>query len=609
MKKSINKYITVFFTAGILLSCSPDLTETNPNFTDASSFWNDLDDTNAGLTTAYATLLSPYTFNLREEMVRSDMGYFSNVRPTPFASSDLAYTFWFQNYTNNNQSIDRHWAACYRGIFRANQVIEALEKIKPQVTDTGKWTYQMAQARFLRGLYHFYLHTSFNKGRVVIADHTPVTNEDFFKSASSSTDVITFFRDDLKYAFDNLPATPTAEKARASKAAAATVLGMSHLYQGENDLAIPYFKNVIDNPAYKLFGLVAAQDPTKMFYTANEFNSESIFEVNFDGNFRPELGLFDEESTTTRNSFLSFSQNLLFSAPAWAAYAYKSEPMDTRDARNHKGGILSNPLRSVPLRASAMVILPDDLDTPTYGQPAAIDVLTAGLTLSASNATAQPRVFAYYKKYLNVDLYTGEAANPLGAQKSSKNFIVHRLSEVYLMQAECLIKTGDIAGGLNLINKVRARWGLVLLGVSGEFSGSRTYNGVTYTEKTILDQLMFVDKALETAAEGHSTRFTDLRRWGILKSRFDELAGKTYYINDFTYQKTNNPNIGTPVTKFKSVVVDDVTKVVIKPVNDNLANHTIPNEFSIPAQNFQVGINEYLPLPSNEIGRNPKLNN
>ena len=609
MKKSINKYIALIFTAGLIVSCSPDLTETNPNFTDASSFWKDLDDTNSGLTAAYATLLSPYTFNLREEMVRSDMGYFSNVRPTPFASNDLAYTFWFQNYTNNNQSIDRHWAACYRGIFRANQVIEALEKIKAQVTDADKWTYQMAQARFLRGLFHFYLHTSFNEGRVVIEDHTPITNEDFFKTVSSSADVIAFFRKDLMYAYDNLPATPTAEKARASKAAAATVLGMSHLYQGENDLAVPYFKNVIDNPAYKLFGLTASQDPITMFYTANEFNSESIFEVNFDGNFRPELGLFDEESTTTRNAFLSFSQNLLFSAPAWVAYAYKSEPMDVKDVRNHKGGALSNPLRSVPLRASAMVILPDDLDTPTYGQPAAIDVLTAGLTLSAANPTAQARVFAYYKKYLNVDIYTGESGNPLGAQKSSKNFIVHRLSEVYLMQAECLIKTGDVNGALALINKVRARWGLVLLGTSGEFSGARTYNGVSYTAKTLLDQLMFVDKALETAAEGHATRFADLRRWGILKNRFDDLATKTFYLNDFTYQKTTNPNIGTPNTKFKAIVVDDVAKVIVRPSNDNLANHTVPNEFTIPAQNFQVGVSEYLPLPSNEVGRNPNLNN
>lgn len=601
MKKYIYKYTSVILVFILIASCSPDLTETNPNFTDSSNFWNDLSDTNQGLTTVYTTLLSQYVFNLREEMVRSDMGYFSNVRPTPFATNDLAYTFWFHNYSNNNQFIDRHWAACYRGIFRSNQVIEALNRIKDK-SDQTEWTYQMAQARFFRGLFHFYLHTSFNKGSIIIEDRTPVTKEDFFKSPSSSAEVIAFFRTDLKYAFDNLPANKSEQKARVTKATAATVLGTSYLYEGEYPEAIPYFNDVISNSGYKLFGLPStSEDPITMFYTANEFNSESIFEVNFDGTFRPELGNFDEESTTTRNSFLSFSQNLLFSAPSWVAYAYKTEPMDPLDSRNHVGGNLANPLRSVPLRASAMVILPEDLDTPTYGAPAAIDVTTAGLTLSAANANAQPRVFAYYKKYLNVDILTGEAANPLGAQKSSKNFIVHRLSEVYLMQAECLIKTGDINGALSLINKIRARWGLVLLGTTGEFAGSRTYNGQSYNETTLMNHLMNVEKPLETSAEGHATRFTDLRRWGKLPSRLIELANTTYYTNNFVYPKTVDPNKGAMVTKFKASVVDEANKVS--------TSLPIPNEFTIPAQNFVDGVSDYLPLPSNEVGRNPNLTN
>ncbi|GIZ08883.1 RagB/SusD family nutrient uptake outer membrane protein [Flavobacterium sp. UMI-01] len=599
MKKYIYKCISGFLILGLLSSCNPDLTENNPNYTDSSQFWKNLNDTNSGLTAAYATLLSPYIFNLREEMVRSDMGWYSNVRPVPFLTGDLAYTFWFQNYTNNNQFIDRHWAACYRGIFRTNQVIEALERIKSTTTDMDKWTYQMAQARFLRGLYHFYLHTSFNKGKIIIEDHTPVTPDDFFKSVSSSEDVLKFFRADLQYAYENLPATKPAEKGRATKAAAATVLGTSYLYEGEHALAEPYFANVISNTNYSLFGTAGSgKDPITLFYTANEFNSESIFEVNFDGAFRPELGNFDEESTTNRLAFVSFSQNLCFTAPAWVAYSYKSEPMDALDARNHVGGVITNPLRAVPLRASAMVTLPEDLHTPAYGVPAVIDA-SAGLTFGAVNATAQPRVFAYYKKYLNVDLFTAESANPLGAQKSSKNFIVHRLSEVYLMQAECLIKRGAINEALTLINKVRARWGLVLYGSPAEFAGTRTYDGVVYNATTLMNKIMYVDKPLETSAEGHATRFTDLRRWGILKSNFVALSATTYYTNDFKYAKTVNPNIGTQVTRFKTSVVNEANKVS--------TSLPIPNEFTIPAQNFVEGTHEYLPLPSNEVGRNPNL--
>lgn len=617
MKRFIYKHTSVILVLALLFSCSPDLTETNPNYTNSSDYWKNLTDTNNGLTTVYSTLLSQYVFNIREEMVRSDMGYYSNVRPLPFPTGDLGYTFWYQTFTNNNQFIDRHWAACYRGIFRANQVIEALEKLQATTTvlDTEKWTYQMAQARFLRGLFHFYLYNSYNGGKIVIENHTPVVTDDFFKSVSPAAEVIDFIRTDLLYAFNNLPSTPTAEKARATKAAAATLLGTSYLYEkGQEAQAIPYFNSVINNPAYKLFGTTPAQDPIKMFYTANEFNSESIFEVNFDGTFRPELGTFDEESTTTRNAFLSFSQNLLFSAPAWVAYEYKSEPMDIKDARNYKGGILTNPLRTVPLRASAMVILPDDMDTQNYNTAgvSSIDLTTAGLTLSASGATNPARIFAYYKKYLNVDLFTGEAANPLGVQKSSKNFMIHRLSEVYLMQAECLIKGGDIAGALSLINKIRARWGLVLYGSVGEFGNGRTYDGVVYDAGSLMRKLMYVDKPLETSAEGHATRFTDLRRWGLLPSRFTELANKTYYVNDITYAKTIEPNKGSNVTKYKAIVVDNIAKVIIRsnPAGDNLANHTVPNEFSEAAKNpFTAGGGyDYLPLPSNEIGRNPNLN-
>lgn len=610
MKRYIYTFTSVLLVFGLFSSCSPDLAETNPNYTDSSNYWKNLDDTNSGLTAAYATLLSQYVFNVREEMVRSDMGYISNTRPTPYFTNDLAYTFWYQNYSNNNQFIDRHWAACYRGIFRANQVIEALDKIKGSTTDTAKWTYQMAQARFLRGLFHFYLHTSFNEGKIIIEDHTPVASEDFFKSVSSSADVMKFFRADLQYAFDNLPAAIPAEKARATKAAAATVLGTSYLYEGTASsllLAETYFDSVIANASYTLFGTsTSANDPISMYYTANEFNSESIFEVNFDGSFRSELGLYDEESTTTRLAFLSFSQQLCFSAPAWVAYAYKSEPMDPLDKRNHIGGVLSGALRGVPLRASAMVTIPEDLQTPTYGVPAVIDA-SAGLTLAASNANAEPRIFAYYKKYLNVDLYTIETANPLTVQKSSKNYIVHRLSEVYLDKAECLIKRGQVQEALNIMNKIRARWGLVLLGTTGEFAGSRTYDKVAYTQESLMNQFMYVDKALETSAEGHATRFADLRRWGILKSNFQKLAATTYYTNDFKYAKTtagvvgssSNPPLGTILTKYRAQVVNEAKKVS--------TSKAITNEFTIPAANFTVGISEYLPLPSNEVGRNPNL--
>ncbi len=594
MKKVYYKYIAMAILAGLSFSsCSPDLTEVNPNFTTKENFWKNLDDTNQGITALYVTLLNTTIFNVREEMVRSDMAYFSNTRPTPNPNvTDQSVTFWSQNFSGDTKAVFQKWDGCYKGIFRANQVIEALNKIKTS-SDPGKWTYQMAQARFFRGLFHFYLHNSYNNGNVVIVDHTPVTNADLFQSVSPADKVRDFFRADLQYAVDNLPTTISSEKGRVNQATAATILGTSYLYEGDDiPKAMINFNKVISNPIYSL-----ESDLTKMFTAAGEFNKESIFEVNYDGTFRPDLGQFDEESTTNRLAFLSISSAIDFIPTAWVTYAYKTEPMDMKDARNYKAGIATNvvaDLRAVPLRASSMVILPEDMQTKVYSFPNAVEaVATPALGLGSQ------RNLSLYKKWLNTDQvsWTGENSNPLTSQKSSKNFIINRLSDVYLMQAECLMNTGDVSGALNLINKIRARWGLVLYGITGEFSGTRTYDGVNYIAQPqlLIQKLRFVDRPLELAAEGCSSRFSDLRRWGVLKARFEELAATTYYTKAFAYTKS----AGGAGNLINGSVVNAA----------GTGTTPLPNEFSTPSANLNAsnGKNNYLPIPNNELTRNPNI--
>ena len=62
----------------------------------------------------------------------------------------------------------------YISIWRANQVIEALERIKDTVSgdEIETWNIQMGHARFIRGLMYFYLHSSFNNGSVVLRTST-----------------------------------------------------------------------------------------------------------------------------------------------------------------------------------------------------------------------------------------------------------------------------------------------------------------------------------------------------------------------------------------------------------------------------------------------------
>jgi hypothetical protein len=596
MKKVFYKYISVIVIAGLSLSsCNPDLTELNPNSTTTVTFWKNLDDTNQGVTSLYVSLLNTTIFNVREEMVRSDMAYFSNLRPIPNPNvTDQSVTFWSQSFNGDTKAVFQKWDGCYKGIYRANQVIEALIRIQA-TSDPVRWTQQMAQARFFRGLFHFYLHNSYNNGNVIISDHTPITgdNDDLFKSVSLRDDVRDFFRSDLKYAVDNLPATINAEKGRINQATAATILGTSYLYEGDdNAKAMFYFNLVISNSSYSL-----ENDLTKMFTTAGEFNKESIFEVNYDSSFRPDLGQFDEESTTNRLAFLSISSSIDFIPTAWVTYGYRTEPMDLKDVRNYKNGVVTNnPLdfRGVPLRASAMVILPEDLQSKVYSFPNAVEaVALPGFGLG------NQRNLSLYKKWLNTDQtgWRGENSNVYTSQKSSKNFIINRLSDVYLMQAECLIIAGNVSGALSLINKIRARWGLVLYGISGEFTGTRTYDGVDYIANPglLTQKLRYVDRPLELSAEGCSSRFSDLRRWGILKSRFEELATTTYYTKAFAYTKST----GGAGNLVNGTVVNA----------PGVGTTALPNEFTIPSANYNAsnGKNNYLPIPNNELTRNSNI--
>ncbi|WP_366184019.1 RagB/SusD family nutrient uptake outer membrane protein [Flavobacterium ovatum] len=610
MKKNFYKYISLVLVAGLSLSsCNPDLTEVNPNFTTSASYWKNLDETNQGVTALYVTLLNTTIFNVREETVRSDMGYYAATRPYANASvGDQSVKFWTQDFDGDVKAVFQKWDGCYKGIYRANQVIEALNRIQA-TSEPVRWKQQMAEARFFRGLFHFYLHNSYNNGNVIIVDHTPVTKDDFFASVSPSAKVIEFFRKDLQYAVDNLLPGINAEKGHVNQATAATILGTSYLNEGDDlNLAKFNFNLVIGNSNYSL-----ERDMSKMFTTAGEFNKESIFEVIYDVAVRSDLGLFDEESTTNRLGFLSISTNNMFSPPAWVAYAYKTEKMDLLDSRNYKGGVIQPAnLRGVPLRASAMVILAEDLETPVYKFANGIEAaapnsaspsLNLGLNPIASTAGSFFGNVSLYKKYLNTDQtgYSGENSLPYGSQKSSKNVVVNRLSEVYLMQAEVLIKTGDVPGALKLINKIRERWGLVLLGPAGmgEFAG-KTYDiSKDFTNPTVLmNQLMFVDKPLELSAEGCSSRFSDLRRWGKLRSRFEELAATKYYVKTFTYTKST----GGTATKTNASVLNA----------PGTGTTEIPNEFTIPRDRYIISLgkpvtNDYLPIPNSELNRNPNI--
>lgn len=594
-----NKIIKSIVMASLVIptitSCDDYLTEINPNETTAEVFWNDLSETQSGIYATYAVLRNDYVLNIRQEAWRSDMGWPGFGRPVA-QNNDAGWSWYTQLYNYTTDEISSKWDALYTGVWRANQVIDALEnrinRESLSVADQSKWDYQMGQARFMRGLMYFYLASSFNEGSVVLRKTVLQSTKEFNQPLAPADEVRTFYRDDLKAAYDLLPYTSPSGQAYmglATKGTAATILGISHLYAKEYDQAATLFKEVITD---KRYGYELVHDLSKLFTTAGEFNSESILEISYSLDQRPDINTWDDNCMYNRyNSMTTSIVGCL--VPAWLVWEYNEEEMDPNVIENHIDNDITKPLKNVSLRASSMVALVNDITTPYYIKGNAAE--QSGIFGGQKGEWG----FGKYKKYTNHDIVTIE--KPL---MSGKNVVVNRLSDVYLMYAECLLQEDDVQGALDYINEIRYRWGLKLLGKSGKYS-SRTYDEISYTKEEVLHHLQFVERPLELSVEGHQIRWQDLLRWGYLedddKNIFKRLSSDPEY-EFWTVNYAAKRLNGTPIPEIKQNSM--VSK--IKPSN-NPKTQKIDYEYDDAAINYRKSQNAYYAIPQKEIMNNTAI--
>ncbi len=588
-----------------MVSCDDYLTEVNPNEVQKTEYYKNLTETESGLNAVYATLRTQELMNIQMESYRSDMAYPGYGRPYP--TNDALTKWYYHTYDNSTVEIQKKWEALYKGLFRANQVIEGLNKLKAsgELTTEIKqqqWNEQMAQALFFRGTFHFYLSISYRHtdgNCAVIADKVAESLTDFHKPLSSAEEVLDFARKDLKVAYEMLPAkyddtTISKGKGRVTRATAATILGNSYLLtttkQDPNfiqniDSAMVYYADVVDNAEY---GLKLVEDFKLINSYAGEFNSESIFEISYSKNHNSELTQWDENTMTNRLG--NGSENMC--ASVWIINEYAKEQMDPLDSRNYYDSIpnaeepevsFRRP-RLVSLRNSSILAVVNDIHTSYY------DKSTTTETLICQN---DGYGFSAWRQYSEADIPTGERANWF----NGKNVVVNKLSEVMINYAECMIYKGQIQDALDMLNKIRRRWGLVLLGPDDGL-GIYTYDNVDYDEKSLMEHLMYIEKPLETSIEGHQIRWTDLRRWGVVEQRYQKLANSVFYATSFVY--TVNGKI---YNRWNSMIVDEEPVVTGTPVPLN----TVDYEYDKTATTIlldKAKYGYYYPIPLSEVQNN-----
>lgn len=411
----------ILLTVAVLPSCSKDFIDLNPpSNLNAVGFYNTQTDMNQAVLSAYGSLRGVYNkFFIDIGEIRSD---------------NTTYTWWFSN-AGTERGIDdfsapllpdngismETWDGCYKTIMRCNTVIDRIEAATFN-NEALRGQYE-GEVRFLRALMYFWLNRIYggtdlngNLTGVIKVDHEIGPDEAYTLTRAPLEEMYNMIIEDLKFAEENLPPEYSgSDKGRVPRGGAKGLLGKVYmtmagypLNKGNEyyTLAIQKLKEVIDDPIHSL----VASYKDLFDVTKSKNTPESLFEIQY------KKGSPGNATGNPWNN--SFAPR--FSNTEIAQFGERrGENMPTED----------------------MSMSYD------FGDPRKYVSMRDGY-INGSSGDFEP--VKYVSKYYDVS--TGSA------QDNGNNWIELRLSDVYLLYAEALVRTnGDKAVALEYVNRVRER--------------------------------------------------------------------------------------------------------------------------------------------------------
>lgn len=418
------------------------------------------------------------------------------------------------------------WLSLYEGVARANDVVTFANNTK-ELTEADRKDY-IAQARFLRGHFHFEAKRIWNK--VPYADETTTKYD-------NKTDIWPKIEEDFKTAYDNLPETrPNAEVGKVNKWAAASYLAKVYMYEKKfaeakalYDVIIPQGKTTngkkygLQDMYWKNFDVPYENSEEAVFAQQNQASgtlaasAETSYELAY-----PYGGVWG------CCGFYQPSQNLVNAYKTDAnGLPFLDESYNNVNLANDEGITSNNPFN------------PDDV-TPldprldwSVGRRG-IPYWDYGPHPGRSWIRDQPYAGPYSpKKHVNKNSDIGSLTNVNNNRQTAKNYNIIRFADVLLMAAEAEIEAGSTEKAREYINLVRARAGNVgSLVTNSPYTGSAAtpanYQIKPYTtafaSQDIARKAVRFERRLELAMEGH--RFFDLVRWGIAAETLNAYLAK-----------------------------------------------------------------------------------
>ncbi|MDQ6476882.1 RagB/SusD family nutrient uptake outer membrane protein [Dyadobacter sp. LHD-138] len=267
-KRLITSYALLF---GIVFACNDDtLEKTNPNGVTVEGYYKNGTELSSGVTSVYSMLKANnlvarewfFLHDLRSDDVAAGGGQLETPRNQLLLGT----------HDTGNSVMGTVWLAYYRMIHRANAVVDNSEKVT-DLADADKKRL-LGEARFLRAYSYYELVSMW--GAVPLYKNYVLT-VDGSLAKSPVEDVYAYLISELQAIQADLPVTyDAANQGRVTKGAAQMLLARAYLQKGDYANAKTELLKVYNSGVYAL-----VDNYNDNFLEETEFNSESIFEVNF----------------------------------------------------------------------------------------------------------------------------------------------------------------------------------------------------------------------------------------------------------------------------------------------------------------------------------------
>ncbi|WP_254411550.1 RagB/SusD family nutrient uptake outer membrane protein [Dyadobacter diqingensis] len=538
MKKKILVF-TALVCMGMMNSCKDKFLETTPLGVGNEAMLSNKSGVNSVLIGAYSLL----------DGVGSGGTYFSAVSNWIYGTvasddgykgsdvGDLAQITTIEKYIQQADigGFNDKWVALYDGVSRSNDVLRLIAKAT-DMTDAEK-SQATAEARFLRGWYHFEAKKMWNMVPYVdekVTDYLNLPND---------KDIWPLIEADFQFAVDNLSATK-AQVGRASKWSAKAMLAKTHMYQSDYTAAKPLLVDLVTNGP---FSLVANYHDN--FRIATENNSESVFEVQMsvaDGG-SGENGSWGDNLNFPYGSgpggccgFYQPSQNLVNAFKTDANGLPLLDTFNDTDVKNDEGLSSSDPF--TPYDGTLDPRL--DWTVGRRGLPFLNWGIHPGKNWIRDQSFAGPYTF---KKFFAA---SGENAGAESPRANANNYRAIRFADILLMRAEIAVEENDLATALAIVNQIRTRAATELV---KKDDGTPAANYLVkpypaFASQEYARKAVRFERRVELAMEGH--RHFDLVRWGnadvVLNAYLAKESKKRSYLTGAVFKKGSSEYFPIP---------------------------------------------------------------